>query len=414
MQKEKTLSSARLQKPVIIIGAGPVGMVCALALYRAGIKVTVLEMEAEPIEDQRAVSIHPPTCAMLDALGIAEQILPFGLQAPKYQYHDLVSGEMVAEFDLGQLKDELRFPYVFQYEQYKLTRYIIEQFHDGCDFDVRFLRRVTDIEFKSDSVVVHADSPDGPERYECTYLVGADGAHSIVRRSANIPFEGFTYPEHFIKIATHHDFLKNEPTLAYRNYFSDPNEWYAVFKAKGEHPSGIWRGFFQTRAGESIEDALKPEAVQQRLQKFFARQGEFELDSVKGYSVHQRVAATFRKERAILIGDAAHLNNPIGGIGMNGGIHDAINLCEKLVKVLRGEADEDLLDRYSRQRRKAQIDYVQAQTIRNKQIMEERDPLVRQRNLDELRRAAEDPEKAKSFMRRAALVDSLKSAALVA
>jgi 3-(3-hydroxy-phenyl)propionate hydroxylase len=122
------------------------------------------------------------------------------------------------------------------------------------------------------------------------------------------------------------------------------------------------------------------------------------------------VAATFRKGRVLLAGDSAHVNNPIGGMGMNGGIHDAINLAEKLGKVMRREASEQVLDLYSRQRRKAAIDYVQAQTIRNKKVLEERDPAVRRRNLDELRRAADDPRAAREFMLRAALVESLHAA----
>ena len=93
--------------------------------------------------------------------------------------------------------------------------------------------------------------------------------------------------------------------------------------------------------------------------------------------MHQRVAATFRKGRVLLAGDSAHVNNPIGGMGMNGGIHDGINLADKLARVIHGEADDDLLDLYSRQRRHAAVKYVQAQTIANKRLMEERDPAVR-------------------------------------
>ena len=127
----------------------------------------------------------------------------------------------------------------------------------------------------------------------------------------------------------------------------------------------------------------------------------------------QRVAATFRKGRVLLAGDSAHVNNPIGGMGMNGGIHDGINLAGKLDQVIHGEADDELLDLYSRQRRHAAAKYVQAQTIANKRLMEERDPAVRARNFDELRRTAENPETAKAYMRRAALFDSLKDAAAV-
>jgi 3-(3-hydroxy-phenyl)propionate hydroxylase len=114
----------------------------------------------------------------------------------------------------------------------------------------------------------------------------------------------------------------------------------------------------------------------------------------------------------LLAGDSAHVNNPIGGMGMNGGIHDGINLADKLARVIHGEGDE-LLDLYSRQRRHAAVKYVQAQTIANKRLMEERDLAVRRKNFDELKRTAENTETAKAYMRRAALYDSLRDAAAV-
>jgi 3-(3-hydroxy-phenyl)propionate hydroxylase len=129
--------------------------------------------------------------------------------------------------------------------------------------------------------------------------------------------------------------------------------------------------------------------------------------------VSQRVAATFRKGRVLLAGDSAHVNNPIGGMGMNGGIHDGINLAGKLARVIHREGGEELLDLYSRQRRHAAVEYVQAQTIANKKLMEERDPAARAAKFTELRRIADDPVASKAYMRRAALLDSLETAASV-
>ena len=108
---------------VVIVGAGPVGMVCALALNRRGVPVTVFEQEPAPVEDQRAASLHPTTLEMLDALGVTEENLPLGLVSTGYRFHDRVSHSVVAEFDLGLLRDEFRFPFVLQYEQYKLTAF---------------------------------------------------------------------------------------------------------------------------------------------------------------------------------------------------------------------------------------------------------------------------------------------------
>jgi 3-(3-hydroxy-phenyl)propionate hydroxylase len=186
-----------------------------------------------------------------------------------------------------------------------------------------------------------------------------------------------------------------------------------LFKVRGEEPGGLWRAIFPVQESESDESALDPNNVEARLQKFFPRPERFETKYVNVYGVHQRVASSFRAGRVLLAGDAAHLNNPIGGMGMNGGIHDGINLAEKLAKVIRGEAGGDLLDLYSRQRRHAAVKYVQAQTIANKKLMEERDPAIRAKNFDELRRIADKDGTAKAYMRRAALYDSLRDAAAV-
>jgi 3-(3-hydroxy-phenyl)propionate hydroxylase len=395
---------------VLVIGAGPVGMVCALALHRRGVAVTVCEQEPAPVRDQRAATIHPPTLAFLDDLGVTQKILPRGLVSPTYRFHDRVSNAVVAEFDLARMGDEFRFPFVLQYEQYKLTASIAAEYANGGDFDVRFSHAVTALTQRADHVAVEIASPSGSERLAASYVIGCDGGRSTVRRLAGIDFEGFTYPEKFIKIATAFDFGKVNANLVYRNYFSDPDEWCNLFKVRGESPGGLWRAIFPLRHDEDDAEALAQDKIEARLQKFFPRADRYEIEYVNVYPVSQCVAETLRSGRILLAGDAAHVNNPIGGMGMNGGIHDAINLADKLARVLHGEADEDLLDLYSRQRRHAAVEYVQQQTIANKRLMEERDPKVRAKNFEELRRIAEDPQASRTYMRRAALLDSLNEA----
>jgi 3-(3-hydroxy-phenyl)propionate hydroxylase len=234
-----------------------------------------------------------------------------------------------------------------------------------------------------------------------------------MRKLAGIEFPGFTYPEQFIKIATSFDFASVNKNIVFRNYFSDPEEWLNLFKVRGERPEGLWRGVFPLITHEEKASALSSESIEQRLQKFFPKQGRYHIEYVNVYDVHQRVAATFRKGRVVLAGDAAHVNNPIGGMGMNGGIHDALSLVDKLARVIQRAAGEEVLDLYSRQRRHAAVTYIQAQTIANKRLMEERDPAVRQANFDELRRTADDPAAARRYMRRAALLESLEQAAAV-
>jgi len=161
---------------------------------------------------------------------------------------------------------------------------------------------------------------------------------------------------------------------------------------------------------ETDEEALSVARLQRRLQGIQEKGGDYDIPYYALYAVHQRVAATFNRGRVLLAGDAAHVNNPIGGMGMNGGIHDAINLSEKLAEVWFGRAEASLLDRYTRQRRKAQVDYVQAQTIQNKKSLEEKDPAIRRQHLDELRRTSEDIALHKKFLYRSSLIDSLNSA----
>jgi 3-(3-hydroxy-phenyl)propionate hydroxylase len=126
--------------------------------------------------------------------------------------------------------------------------------------------------------------------------------------------------------------------------------------------------------------------------------------------VHQRVAEKFRRGRLLIAGDAAHVNNPLGGMGLNGAVHDAINAADKLAAVWRGEADQSLLDRYERQRLPVQHEYVQQISTRNKRLVEERDPAVRKQSLDELRRQAADPGKAFAYMMDSSMISSIRRA----
>ena len=398
---------------VVIAGGGPVGMVMALALYRQGVPFTVLESLHEPFIDQRAASNHPPTVAMLDQLGLADAIVPEGLKAPVFRIRDRVTGDLVAEFDLTDIKDELRYPFVLQYEQYKIVRKILALHGARPEFDVRFSHAVSGLAQHDDHIDVHVDTPGGKEIIRAAYLIGCDGGRSTVRKSADIAFEGFTYPELFIKIGTYFDFMAQDPSLAIRNYFSDPDEWCNLFKVNGEDGRPIWRGVFPMRIGETEAEAKSPAALQGRLQKFFPKPGDYEIAYANVYTVSQRVAAAFHQGRVLLAGDSAHVNNPIGGMGLNGGIHDAVNLAGKLARVWKGEAGPELLDLFSRQRRKAAVDFTQAQTIANKKMMEERDPASRRRRFDELRRIADDPKLARDYMRRAQLIESLEAAAAV-
>jgi 3-(3-hydroxy-phenyl)propionate hydroxylase len=400
---------------VIVVGAGPVGAVTALALVKKGIPVTLIEAEAEPPEDQRAATIHPPTVEMLAELGLKDEAFAEdasgGLLSPIFHFRDRVTGELVAVFDISLLEGEVPYPFVVQWEQYKLVRAARPHIEASGIAEIRFSTKVTDLAQGADYVeVTVAGAERDSERLRGRYVIGADGGRSTVRRLSEIEFEGFTWPERFIKIGTSFDFGATGRGFCTRNYFSDPNEWLNLFKVKGSGPPGIWRGIMPVPAEESDEQALSMESIQRRLHGIHAKPGDYGIPYHALYSVHQRVAATFNKGRVLLAGDAAHVNNPIGGMGMNGGIHDAMNLTAKLADVWFGRAGPEVFDRYTRQRLKAQVDYVQAQTIQNKRSLEEKDPVIRRKHLDELRRISEDVKLHKQFLYRAGLFDSLHSA----
>ncbi len=402
------------EQRVIVVGAGPVGAVMTLALVRRGIRVLLLEAEPAPVEDQRAATIHAPTLEMLVDLGLKEQAFAEdasgGFQAPLFQFRDRATSELVATFDIRLLEGEVPYPFVLQWEQYKLVRAVLPLIAASGLAEVRFAAKLTGLAQQADHVDVTVDIGGAPAQLRGAYVIGTERGRSTVRRLAAIDFEGFTWEERFIKIATSFDFVSAGTGYCTRNYFSDPDEWLNLFKVKGNGPPGYWRGIMPVPPNESDEQAVSMEGIQRRLHGIYDKSGDFDIPYYALYTVHQRVAATFNKGRVLLAGDAAHVNNPIGGMGMNGGIHDAINLADKFADVWFGRADAGVFDRYTRQRRKAQVDFVQAQSIQNKKALGEKDPVVRRKHLEELRRTCEDVARHKAFLYRSSLIDSLNAA----
>ena len=399
---------------VIVIGAGPVGLCLSLALSQQGIPVCLIEalgdhnfLEQVP----RAGTNHPATLELLARIGLYDKLEPRGIIAPLFHYWDRHEGKLVAEFDHAHLKDDTRFPYVLQCERIKIVEEALKLVKAHPGIELRLSTEFMAFSQTADGVTVKVTNPTGEsEAIAGSYLVSAEGARSIVRKDLDIEFEGFTYPDRTLNIEVAYDFRQHGYTE--RNYISDPDEWSNLFHWKG--PPDRWRVHFPT-APDADETALtQPDALQARLQRFLPIGKGFNIVGSNLYVVHQRVAQKFRAGRAILAGDSAHVNSPIGAMGMNSGIHDAFNLAEKLVSILRGEADADILDRYERQRRHVALQHTQAQTMRNKRLLTEKDPAVRRKNHDELRRTAEDPKLARAFLLRSSLIESLREAEQIA
>lgn len=396
---------------VIVAGAGPVGLICALRLSQAGIPVVVYEQERDLLDDPRAATTHPATLEMLQEIGIAAEVERQGLVCEQFRFWDRPTGELVANFDHALLADETAFPYVVQCEQFKIARIVLAELVKFPDCRIEFSTRVTDCTDYGNRVSVsfeHADGTSG--EITARFLIGADGGRSTVRKSAHIEMQGITYPEKFIVLTTPFDFSAKKE-YAFRNYLADPDEWCNLFKVAADGPPGLWRTVFPTRPDESDEGVLTDAAVQARLQRFFPQTRDYEVIHRNLYVTHQRVASTFRLGRTLLAGDAAHLNNPIGGMGLNGGIHDAMNLTEKLIHVWQKEADLSPLDRYDLQRRTITNEFVQKLTMQNKERLEERDPDARRQALDKLRETAADERRAKAFLMGTSMLASVRRAA---
>jgi 3-(3-hydroxy-phenyl)propionate hydroxylase len=329
------------------------------------------------------------------------------LTARIFQFWDRPTGELVAEFDHDLLRNDTKFPYVVQCEQFKLCEILLARVDPLAGCDVQFSHRVSAVRSAGDRVIVTVDTPDGPEEYAGRYLIGCDGGRSLVRKQAGIEFEGFTWPERFLVLSTQFDFEANRG-MCYRNYIADPDEWCNCFKVAGDGPPGLWRTVYPVDPEAPEDELLNDEFVQQKLQAFFPIGEPYEIVHRNLYNVHQRVAATFRKDRVLLAGDASHVNNSIGGMGLNGGIQDAINLVEKLARVWHGDADDTALDLYDLQRRTYAVDFVQQQTIQNKKRLETKDPEKRRQSQDELRAMADDPKRARDFMLGTSMIAAMR------
>ncbi|WP_454854631.1 FAD-dependent oxidoreductase [Rhizobium binxianense] len=389
---------------VLISGGGPVGLFSALLLGRQGIKVRLFDVNATLQRDPRAATTHPATLEVLSTVGgLVEDMARVGLVAPIFQFWDRPSGRLVAEFDHALLAGETKFPYVIQCEQFKTSKLLLERVMQLSNVEVLFEHEVLSVEQMPDGVQVSVKGPEGIKAHKGSYLIGADGGRSVVRKQSNIAFEGFTWDERFIVLTTPFDFLEHRG-YSYRSYFADPEEWCNCFKVAADGPPGLWRTVFPTNPALTEAELMSDEAVQARLQKFFPSEQPYDIVHRNLYTTHQRVATTFRSGRVVLAGDAAHVNNPIGGMGLNGGLQDAGNLCKKLLEILLNGADDRLLDLYSLQRRTVAVDFVQEQSIANKRQLEARDEETRQRNFDQLSQVAADPDKARGFLLRASML----------
>lgn len=391
---------------IVIIGAGPVGCVAAYYLAQQGLDVVLVESGPDCAQDLRASTFHPPTLEMLDTLGLAQELIDIGLKAPIYHWRERKSGE-ITSFDLGEIADATPFPFRIQCEQYHLARLLAERLEASANATVLFNHRMLGYEQSADKVTVSVETPLSILKIEADYLIGADGANSVVRKLMGVNFEGFTYPEKFLCLTTKEPLEEHLVNLALVNYVSDPEEWTVLLRV----PS-LWRVLVP--ADETDPDSyLLSDEKKEKVFGGLINKPETVTQHRTIYRVHQRVAETFRDGRVMIIGDAAHLNNPLGGFGMNSGIHDAFNLCPKLTKILKdGAKAEPLLSAFNEQRHRQTHEFVQAQTIQNMAFMKEGEGEAHRLRKANMNRLSNDPVARREYLLRQSMIQSVRAAAV--
>jgi 3-(3-hydroxy-phenyl)propionate hydroxylase len=392
------------QTHVLVAGAGPVGMTAALLLARGGVRVTVLEAGATLAGESRASTFHPPSLEMLDELGVLEPLMARGIVSTGFQYRDRRTGP-IADLDLGVLAEDTRFPFRVQVEQSKLTPVILEVL-DGMDnVTVHFGQRV--VSAGTDGVTATVTTEVG-DSFTADWVLGADGANSQVRQTAGFTFEGMTYPERFLVASTTEDLETILPGISAVNYVFDPTEWLVLLRTP-EH----WRVLFPTPQDTPDEVENDPARVQERMRGLADLGRDWDVLHTTLYRVHQRVADSFRKGRLVLMGDAAHINNPLGGMGMNSGIHDAYLETKALLALIQGEGAETQLDEACEARRQVALSYVKTITHDNWEKLRQDDPEAIKAYHDELRELAGDRERMRKHLLNTSMINSLRSGKVV-
>ncbi len=387
---------------VIIIGGGPVGLTLAFRLHEFGIPSLLLDKNETQPEDLRASTFHPPTLDMLDDYGLAAPLLEQGLKAPQWQIRIHETHE-TATFDLGVISDFTRHPFRLQCEQFRLCGVLADRLKDSPYAEIRMGAEVTDVSQNDDGVTVRGVMPDGTDFTETgRVLAGTDGAHSTVRRSMDLSFEGVTYPETTVLATTAFAFEDHMPGLANVSYVWREGGTFSLLRLRNK-----WRCSLYPEDGETIEQAAQPHVVERKLQSIIARDTPYEVIDLRPYRVHMRIVDNYRHGRFVLAGDAAHVNSPSGGMGMNGGVHDAFALSTAIRDIWQG-ASLERLDQYTRQRLPIAREEILAQADKNRARMQERSWERRREMFSELQATANDREKARQHLLKSSMILGLK------
>ena len=392
---------------VLVAGGGPVGLCLAFLLAEKGLGVTVVEPEPGIVNELRASTFHPPTLDMLEPSGITAELLARGLICPDWQIRMHPSGQR-AVFDMGVLADDTRHPYRLQCEQWKLSEALLARLMKMANVRIVFGTRVERFTDHDNGITASIAENGGTRQVRARFLAGCDGARSVVRKGLGLPFDGQTYPETTLLVTTTFPFEEHLDGLSHVSYCWKEGGNFSLLKVPGR-----WRVSIYPREDLTIEEQLSDGMIEASLQVVVPRDAPYEVLEKRPYRVHQRIVPAYVKGRLALAGDAAHVNSPAGGMGLNGGIHDAFALAEALHGILaKGRPLADL-ERYDRQRRPVAAQQILAQADRNRSMMREKDPALRLQHLARMQAITADRDAMRAHLLKSSMIEGLRLAAAI-
>jgi 3-(3-hydroxy-phenyl)propionate hydroxylase len=359
-------AAERDRAPVVIVGAGPVGILSAFGLARQGIPVIVLERNEGAAPTTRAVVYHWAALDGLSRLGLLESAVDAGFRKTDYCFLNWSTGERV-RYGLSAIDGMVEHPYNLHLPQGRLVQVVLRAIErENLPVDVRWGRTVVGLRIHEDDVAVTAVLPDGTsERYDAQWVVGADGAGSAVRALLALPFEGFTWPEQFVATDVYYPF--EEEGFDQTTFVVDEKFGAIIAKIDNSRDTGLWRFTYSDIVSDSPERVAR--GMDAHFDEVLPHGERRELQAFSPYRMHQRCAPTFRADRVLLAGDAAHATNPTGALGLTGGLFDCYLLIEELAAVIHGRKDDWVLDRYASERRRIFADMVSPAASANKRLV---------------------------------------------
>jgi len=331
-------------KPVLIIGAGPVGLMTALALKFYGINFRLFEEDSEFSSDTKAGTILTRTIEAFRRYGVDRAVLAKALRLDEIGEIERATNERRSSVLTDNLIDETRYPFVINLPQHHLEPVLAAGLADLPPDAVSLRHKLVSFDQSAEGVVATFDTPGGRQEVEGSYLIACDGGRSAVRGQLGIAVEGMSLDVRYMLVDINVDLDRSNPRdYPYLAYFSDPHEW--MILVRQPH---CWRFLFPLAPGA---DEATPAELETKVRHFIGDVTALEVINTVTYRVHHRIAASWRSNRVFLAGDAAHLITPMWALGLNTGVLDAINLPWRLAWVMRGWASETLLDGYEREQR---------------------------------------------------------------